>query len=234
MICLCFLLFGFVGCNSSENHISKELYEKGLSHNSKLFLLQYEQEYDEIPKEINSFKEYVKANNFENNDKIFIETINNIDSLYDKILLTSILSKINDDLERRETQIKIELLQNEGEKFLESKNIQKMLEYNSSFNERLKIISSKYMDRLEIVEGWKWINDGDYTYIKGRVKNISDVSVDYFKLTAEYIDSNGNVLDTDYTNSGETIRPGNQKEFEIMHRVDNEYTKVKIFIDEVK
>jgi len=109
-----------------------------------------------------------------------------------------------------------------------------MLEYNSSFNERLKIISSKYMDRLEIVEGWKWINDGDYTYIKGRVKNISDVSVDYFKLTAEYMDSNGNVLDTDYTNSGETIRPGNQKEFEIMHRVDNEYTKVKIFIDEVK
>ena len=48
------------------------------------------------------------------------------------------------------------------------------------------------------------------------------------------MDSNGNVLDTDYTNSGETIRPGNQKEFEIMHRVDNEYTKVRIFINEVK
>ncbi len=88
IICLCLSLFVFVGCNSSENHISKELYEKGLSHNSKLFLLQYEQKYDEIPKEINSFREYVKANNFENNDKIFIETINNIDSLYDKILLT--------------------------------------------------------------------------------------------------------------------------------------------------
>ena len=79
-----------------------------------------------------------------------------------------------------------------------------------------------------------WTNDGDYSYFKGRVKNIGNLDITYWKLTLELCDSNENVLDTDYTNSSETIRPGNMKEFEIMHKYDSEYKKARVFIDEAK
>ncbi len=86
---------------------------------------------------------------------------------------------------------------------------------------------------LNIQDGWRWTVERNYSYIRGRVTNKGDEDINYFKITAEYMDSNGNVLDTDYTNSGETIRPGNSKEFEIMHRHSSEYEKVRIFVEEV-
>jgi hypothetical protein len=91
----------------------------------------------------------------------------------------------------------------------------------------------KYKNKLEIQKGWTWDLDGDYTYVKGRVKNTGDKNITYFEVTAEYLDSAGNVLDSDYTNSGETIRPNNMKEFEIMHRHDEQYDEVQIFVNEV-
>lgn len=86
---------------------------------------------------------------------------------------------------------------------------------------------------LEIQDGWKWEGESDYSYIRGRVKNISTYNVGYYKLTAEFLDDNGNVLNTDYTNSNDTIRPNNMQEFEIMHKYSEEYKKVRIFIEEV-
>lgn len=59
--------------------------------------------------------------------------------------------------------------------------------------------------------GWGTTIDGNYMYTKGRIKNTGDKAIRYFKLTAEYLNSKGDVLDTDYTNSTETIRPGNSK-----------------------
>ena len=86
---------------------------------------------------------------------------------------------------------------------------------------------------LKIQDGWSWTAESNYSYIRGRVTNDGDKNINYFKITAEYMDSNGNVVDTDFTNSGETIRPGNSKEFEIMHRHSPDYHEARIFVDEV-
>jgi len=87
---------------------------------------------------------------------------------------------------------------------------------------------------LEIQEGWTWEKDGDYNYIRGRVKNIGDKNISYFEITAEYLNSADTVLDSDYTNSSQTLMPNNMKEFEIMHKHDDNYSKVRIFVNEVR
>lgn len=88
--------------------------------------------------------------------------------------------------------------------------------------------------KLKIQDGWKWKKDGNYTYITGSVKNETEKDITYFKLTAEYKDSAGTTLDTNYTNSGETISPGAMKKFEIMHKYDADFKKVAIKVVEAK
>lgn len=87
---------------------------------------------------------------------------------------------------------------------------------------------------LEIQDGWRWLIDGDYTYIRGRVKNTGTSNIKYFEVIAEYIGSDGTVLDTDYTNSGQILKPNNMEEFEIMHKKNYDYVKVQISVSEVK
>jgi hypothetical protein len=94
--------------------------------------------------------------------------------------------------------------------------------------------SEDYINKLEIQEDWVWEIDGNYSYVKGRVKNTGNKNIRYFEVTAEYLDSAGRVLDSDYTNSGETLRVGNMKEFEIMHQDSNDYKEVRIFVNEVR
>ena len=87
--------------------------------------------------------------------------------------------------------------------------------------------------KLEIVKGWQWSDEGDWTYIRGSVKNVGDVPIGYFKVQAEYENAKGEVVDTDYTNSGERLNPGAAKKFEIMHRDSPEFKKVSISIGRV-
>lgn len=88
---------------------------------------------------------------------------------------------------------------------------------------------------LDIQDGWVWEGDRyGYAYIRGSVKNIGDKPVTYFAITAEYLDDNGQVLDSTYTNSLEKIYPGNQKRFEIMHRHSQEFKKARIFVSKVR
>lgn len=108
----------------------------------------------------------------------------------------------------------------------ETKQVAWMMAINDEY-------SKDYIDKLEIQSGWTWNIDGNYTYVKGRVKNIGDKTISYFKITAQYKDNDGNVLDTDYTNSNENILPGDSKEFEIMHENNDDYYKCSIFVDEV-
>lgn len=105
---------------------------------------------------------------------------------------------------------------------------------NKEWSKKLSDYYSTPSDKLEIQPGWENILDGDYRYITGRVKNVSDESITYFKLVAEFLDDKENVLDTDYTNSSETIRPGSMKEFKIMHKEQKDYGKVRLFIEEVQ
>ncbi len=87
---------------------------------------------------------------------------------------------------------------------------------------------------LTIQKGWTFTTEGDYYYVKGSVKNTGDISADYFEVVAEFKDSNGNVIDTDYTNSGQTIKPSNSKKFEIMYPYDSNIESVTIYVDDIR
>lgn len=127
-----------------------------------------------------------------------------------------------------------EIFKGEDKKIEEMKDwINRQKQRRDYISEQLNDLNSTPSDKLEIQPGWENILDGDYRYITGRVKNVSDENITYFKLVAEFLDDKGNVLDTDYTNSGETIRPGSMKEFKIMHKDQDEYKKVRLFIEEV-
>lgn len=93
--------------------------------------------------------------------------------------------------------------------------------------------SNKEKQSLEINKDWKWVVEGDYVYTRGRVKNVGSRTISYFEVYCEYCDENGNVLDTDYTNSGLALYPNNEKEFEIMHKDNPEYKKVRVFVDNI-
>lgn len=91
---------------------------------------------------------------------------------------------------------------------------------------------TSYMDKMQI-QNWDYTTEGNYGYVRGRVKNIGDRTVSYFKVTAYYKDASGRVIDIDFTNSGEDLQPGMAKEFEIMHRDSPEYETYSVAIDEV-
>jgi hypothetical protein len=93
--------------------------------------------------------------------------------------------------------------------------------------------STAYVQNMEI-EDSNWTTERNYTYVRGRVKNSGDKTVSYFKITAYYKDDEDNVLDTDYTNSAENLRPGMAKEFEIMHRASPDYKHVSIQVEDVR
>lgn len=112
-------------------------------------------------------------------------------------------------------------------------NIKEWLESIDKYNSTTNNIIVKDEDALVIQNGWTWDIKGDYTYVKGRVKNINNKNIKYFEITVEYLDENEKVLDTDYTNSGEIIKPDNMKEFEIMHKYNSDYNKVRIFVNKI-
>lgn len=87
---------------------------------------------------------------------------------------------------------------------------------------------------LEIQDGHKTEVEGDYIYVRGRVKNIGKTPISYWKLTVEYLGVNGNVLNTSFTTSLETMQVGNMKEFEIMHKNQRDYAKTRMFIEEAR
>ena len=106
----------------------------------------------------------------------------------------------------------------------------KLKEQDKEFQEYVVSPSEK----LIIQDGWQFTVEGDYNYIRGRVKNNITTNITYFKLVAEYLDDSGNVLDSEYTNSTNTILPGNMEEFEIMKKHNDQYKQVRIFIEEIK
>ncbi len=88
---------------------------------------------------------------------------------------------------------------------------------------------------LSIQEGWTWKVDGyGFSKINGNVKNTGTAPIGYFNIRAEYLDDNGNVLDTAFTNSLERINPGDQKRFEIMHRHSDSFKKARLIVEKVQ
>lgn len=101
-------------------------------------------------------------------------------------------------------------------------------------NKEIEDLASKPLTSdLEIESGWTWRVDGDYIYVDGSVKNISERTIDYFEIGASFLDSNGNVLDSDYTNNAQPLLPNTSRKFEIMHKHDSNYNKVSLCIQKV-
>jgi hypothetical protein len=92
-------------------------------------------------------------------------------------------------------------------------------------------ISSPTISDLRI-EDWKWKLDGDYIYIDGSVKNIGDIKIGYYEVTAKFYDSTGNVIDTDWSN-GLDVDPGNSSKFSMMYKNDNRIDKIHLEISQV-
>ena len=74
--------------------------------------------------------------------------------------------------------------------------------------------------------------DGDYMYLKGKVRNAGSSTVDSVKVGVDWLDQAGTVLDTDYTYavSGQGLEPGGAKSFEIMTRADLRMKKYRYYV----
>lgn len=97
-----------------------------------------------------------------------------------------------------------------------------------------QVLESKlYIDKLVIQKGWKYTINGNYSYVRGRIKNTGDKTISYFKIKALYKNKNNDVLDTGYTNSANILVPGGAKKFEIMHKRSPDYKYVSIHVEKV-
>ena len=98
-----------------------------------------------------------------------------------------------------------------------------------------EFLSTPRIYDLRIENGWTTEKSGNYTYIKGTVKNVSDdKTIRYFKITARFYDKSGEVIDSDWTNSSQNLRPGDSVKFEIMHKYDSRVVDIKLSVEEVK
>lgn len=97
-----------------------------------------------------------------------------------------------------------------------------------------KIPKDIHSNVLEILDGWTWITEGNYTYVRGSVKNIGNRAINYFEVNVKYEDVNKNVLDSDFTNWDRKIQPGEAKEFEIKHHVNEKYQYIDISVNKYK
>lgn len=86
---------------------------------------------------------------------------------------------------------------------------------------------------LEIVKGYTYRKDGNYVYINGSVKNISEKTISYYEVEVTFFDSSGSVVDSDYTNDGQDLKSGETRKFEIMHKHDSIFDKYKLSIKNV-
>lgn len=125
----------------------------------------------------------------------------------------------------------------------EGEELDEMLDWINSYakrnKEHEKWVKEQFEDmypstKLEIQSGYTYKIKGNYVYITGRVKNVSDSDISYFEIRVDFLDNEGNVLDSDYTNDGLTLKPGEMREFEIMHRWSDDYKKYSLSIGNVK
>lgn len=94
--------------------------------------------------------------------------------------------------------------------------------------------TSIHPKELGIIEGWTWVTEDNYTYVRGSFKNIGKIAIKNFEVNVKYIDLNKNVLDSDFTKWDRKIQPGESKEFEIKHHINNKYQSIDISVNNYK
>lgn len=124
-----------------------------------------------------------------------------------------------------------------GYTFVNSVNISNTkqdIEANKYQNALQEQLSKPSIFDLRVNSGWTKQKDGNYIYIKGSVTNISSIkTISYFEVSAKFYDSRGNVIDSDYTNDGTKLSPGETRQFEIMHKYNSSEQDIKLSIQEV-
>lgn len=87
---------------------------------------------------------------------------------------------------------------------------------------------------MKINNNWTTTISGNYIYIKGTVTNTStSKTINYFEVEAKFYDSHGNVINSDWTNDGEELGPGESRKFEIMHKYSSDEKDIRLFIKDV-
>lgn len=95
--------------------------------------------------------------------------------------------------------------------------------------------STPTLSDIVINDDWAVEKDGSYLYIRGSVTNISSSKIiSYFEVEAKFFDSKGNVIDSDWTNDGRDLEPGETRQFEIMHKNSGKIYDIKLSIKDVK
>ena len=87
---------------------------------------------------------------------------------------------------------------------------------------------------IRVNSEWTTEKSGNYIYIKGSVTNTSvSKTISYFEVEAKFYDSNEKVIDSDWTNDGEELEPGETRQFEIMHKYNSSEKDIRLYIKEV-
>lgn len=88
---------------------------------------------------------------------------------------------------------------------------------------------------IEINSNWSTIKDGKYIYILGTVTNTSKFkTISYFEIEAKFYDRHGNIIDSEWTNDGDDLAPGESRSFEIMHKYSLAESDIKLFVKDVR
>ena len=119
-------------------------------------------------------------------------------------------------------------------------------EKNSIYNARKEIQENKYNKELaeyrnkptisdiKVNSDWTTRKSGSYIYITGSVTNTSSTkTISYYEVEAKFYDSFGNIIDSDWTNDGDDLEPGESRKFEIMHKYSYDEEDIRLSIKEV-
>ena len=81
----------------------------------------------------------------------------------------------------------------------------------------------------EIVNNMEWRQNGDY--LVGEFTNTTDIKISYLEIQYKFMDNEGNVIDSSFTNETE-ISPGETREIQIDTCLANGYTQYEMIVNE--
>lgn len=81
----------------------------------------------------------------------------------------------------------------------------------------------------EIVNNIEWRQNGDC--LVGEFTNTTDVKISYLEIQYKFMDNEGNVIDSSFTNETE-ISPGETREIQIDTYLANGYTQYEMIVNE--
>ena len=118
-------------------------------------------------------------------------------------------------------QFEIKKAQSEIENYRNMKALEELLSTPTNYD-------------LTIEDGWTSRRSGGYEYISGTVTNSSmSKTISYYEIEAIFYDEDGNMVDSDWTNDAQDLKPGERRRFEIMHKYEWNEKDISLKVREV-